>query len=117
MGHIPYYFQVPWSEAGLMQDVSTITPVAVFVIEGTPTDDDTEWATALSNARSHVTSTHGLAVIYFLSGTYYFDVPFTLNSNDSNIVIQGAGSRITLFHNLLYEKKASGLREFTNNAD
>ncbi|MGH7491988.1 MAG: right-handed parallel beta-helix repeat-containing protein [bacterium] len=52
--------------------------------------------TALSQARTHVWSTGGLAILYFPTGIYYLTATIQLIQNDSNIVFQGAGSDRTI---------------------
>jgi hypothetical protein len=44
IGHIPEGYQETWNVAGLLQDMSTTTPVKVFIVTGTTGDDDTEFA-------------------------------------------------------------------------
>jgi len=102
VGHIPESYQETWNVAGLLQDMSTTTPVAVFMMTGSTGDDDAEFVARRSSARDHVNSTNGLAIIYFHEGTYYFDSPITLTQEYRNIVLQGAGSdRTTLvFRNM-----------------
>ena len=96
VGHIPSSHQETWNAAGLLQDMSTTTPVAVFIITGSTSDDDTELAAAISDAKDHVDNTDGLAIIYFPEGTYYLDSPITLTQDYRNIVFQGAGSDRTV---------------------
>ena len=40
VGHINSYYQQTWNVAGLLDDMSTTTPRAVFVVKGLTSDDD-----------------------------------------------------------------------------
>ncbi|MBN2010727.1 T9SS type A sorting domain-containing protein [candidate division KSB1 bacterium] len=103
-GKIPESCQETWHVAGLINDVSTITPVQVFTINaGLPTDDDyPKVETAIGNAQTFVNTTDGLAIIYFPEGWYYFNSPIPLNFTHRNIVFQGDGAYRThlVFRNM-----------------
>jgi hypothetical protein len=102
VGHIPKGYQETWNVAGLLQDMSTTTPVKVFIMTGTTSDDDVEFVARRNAAKEHVDNTGGSAIIYFHEGTYYFDSPITLTQGYRNIVLQGAGSDHTtlVFRNM-----------------
>lgn len=63
---------------------------------------DQKVAAAINIARSFVSGTNGLAIVYFPEGTFYLNNKIALNQNDRNIVFQGAGSDQTtlVFQNL-----------------
>ena len=93
VGHIPAAYQERWNRAGLLRDMSSVEPklvINITTISGV--DYDQRIQTALSQARSHVSTTAGLAIIYFPTGTYNFYNTIHLTQIDSNIVFQGAGS-------------------------
>ena len=93
IGHIPSAYQERWNKAGLLRDMSSVEPklvINITTISGV--DYDQRVQTALSQARSHVSTTAGLAIIYFPTGTNNFYNTIHLTQIDSNIVFQGAGS-------------------------
>lgn len=100
VGHIPTYYQETWDVAGLLNDMSAVEPKLVVPIN--PGAASSQVTTAINTARNHVTTTGGLAIIYFPQGTYYLNSTITLTQNDRNIVFQGAGSDKTtlVFQNM-----------------
>ncbi len=93
VGHIPAGYQQTWTEAGLLDDMRTITNREVFVVDIAAADHDTEVSNAISAANTFIgTTTDRMAIIYFNEGTYYFDTPITLANPSHNIVFQGADS-------------------------
>jgi len=69
VGHIPAAYQERWNRAGLLQDMSTVEPKLVINVASLTGTDDQKVQTALNQARTHVQSTNGLAIIYFPAGT------------------------------------------------
>lgn len=69
VGHIPAAYQERWNRAGLLQDMSTVEPKSVIDVASLTGTDDQKVQTALNQARSHVQSNSGLAIIYFSTGT------------------------------------------------
>jgi hypothetical protein len=69
VGHIPAAYQERWNQAGLLRDMSTVEPKLVINVASLSGNDDQKVQTALNQARSHVQSTGGLAIIYFPTGT------------------------------------------------
>jgi len=103
IGHIPSSYQETWTNAGLLSDAPAITPKAVFVVPNmSGTTMDQKVAAAINIARSFVSGTNGLAIVYFPEGTFYLNNKIALNQNDRNIVFQGAGSDQTtlVFQNI-----------------
>ncbi len=102
VGHIPAAYQERWNRAGLLRDMSTVEPKLVINVASLTGTDDQKVLTALNQARSHVQSTGGLAIIYFSTGTYTLTTTIPTVPSDSNTVFQGAGSdRTTLvFQNM-----------------
>ncbi len=111
VGHIPASHQVPWYNAGLLQEPGSFGPVQVYIVNGNSADDYAEVEAKIVQAKAFIggdpnpTNPSRLAIIHFLEGTYYLDTPVTLDNTCSNIVFQGAGSdRTTLvfqgIHNL-----------------
>jgi len=100
IGHIPLAYQEIWTKAGLLQDMNTVEPKLVIFMN--PGDISSQIGTALTQARNHVNSTNGLAIIYFPEGTFYLNTSISLNQNDKNIVFQGDGSDKTtlVFQNI-----------------
>ena len=104
IGHIPSNYQVPWHEAGLINEPTSFSTVRVYVISGGTGDDYHEFYTQQQAAKTwvDVDAVNRLAIIHFLEGTYFLDSTITINANYQNLVIQGAGSdRTTLvFQNI-----------------
>ncbi len=106
VGHIPQSYQEPWTSAGLLSEASLITPLAVYVVTEMPGGDiDEKVSAAIDSARTHVSSTNGLGLVYFPEGDFYLTESIELDQNDKNIVFQGAGSDKTtlVFQNLANE--------------
>jgi hypothetical protein len=68
VGHIPTYYQERWNKAGLLRDMGSVEPKLVINFKNLSGDDDQKMTTALNDARDHVSSTGGLAIIYFQTG-------------------------------------------------
>jgi len=102
VGHIPAAYQERWNRAGLLQDMSTVEPKLLINVASLTGTDDQKIQTALNQARTHVQSTNGLAIVYFPAGTYTFTTTIPTVSSDRNIVFQGAGSDKTflVFQNM-----------------
>ncbi|MDZ7304878.1 MAG: glycosyl hydrolase family 28-related protein [candidate division KSB1 bacterium] len=102
VGHIPAAYQERWNRAGLLRDMSTVEPKLVINVASLSGNDDQKVQTALNQARSHVQSIGGLAIIYFPPGTYTLTTTIPTVPSDSNIVFQGAGSDRTflVFQNM-----------------
>ena len=65
---------------------STHEPKLVINFESLSGNDDQKMVTALNNARSHVQSTGGLAIIYFPTGACTLTTTVPTVPRDSNIV-------------------------------
>ncbi len=102
VGHIPTNYQERWNRAGLLRDMSTVGPQLAIDVASLTGTDDQKVQTALNQARSHVQSTGGLAILYFPTGTYTLTTTIPTVQSDSNIVFQGAGSDKTtlVFQNM-----------------
>ena len=97
IGHIPSASRIDWTRAGLLVKGNEILPkqlinVTSLLNPGDPIDQ--KIAQAISDARTYVHNTGGLAIIYFPQGVYNISISIQLAvaHGDSNIVFKGDGS-------------------------
>ena len=64
VGHIPASYQERWNRAGLLRDMSSVEPKLVIIVANPTGPDDQAIQAALTQARGHIQSTGGLAIIY-----------------------------------------------------
>lgn len=94
VGHIPPSHRLEWHNAGLLKDCNSITPKQVFDVNDYIGHSDGMIAGVLAAARGHVSTTEGLAIVYFPEGTYaisdYIELQYPDRNPQGYITQQGA---------------------------